>query len=288
VGVCLVILDEDAIDNGTSTIERAAADHGVTPDFLVNDDDPSEVGNPPLRWNQLFPGDVALIPAGQVDDEGWFTLPDTTDEEWVAAFAAGTLPQNQLDRVPNVMPLRNQDLVRLIGRTCVGVVYDSDISIDYQPLIANLQGARYGRFTFTVLGIEVPGSIPESQSSTSLYDLWLRVEAPLEIGTPVQVVVRDHEPDSIQTTRARYNGGTQLLEVFGTSNFAPGAVMTLSVDGPDAGTDLAVDPFLLEAPMSFNPARGRYELILSTPVSLRGRRIVISTDEGGSYNDVLR
>ncbi len=205
-------------------------------------------------------------------------------EEWIEAFVAGTLPQSQLDKVRDVMPLRNQDLVKLVGRTCVAVVYDSDISMNYLPIYANLQGARYGLFSFTVLAVEVPGSIPESQSSTSLYDMWLRVESPLTPSQAFQVTVRDHEPDSIQTLRADYSPANSKLTVHGQSSFAPGALMTLSVDGPDAGSDPNVNPFVLEGVMGFNPAQGRYEFEMNTPVDLRGRRLLISTNEGGSYN----
>ncbi len=186
---CLVIIDEETIDNDISTIEQAASSHGVNADWLVNDDQPREVGNPPLRWNTMFPGDVVLLPSGEVDDEGWFELPETiryaddrttnlTDEQWLQAFADGTLPQDKLDKVRDVMPLRNPELLALVGRTCTAIVYDSDISINYGPLYANLQGGRYGSFTFRVLSAQSPGSIPESQSGSSLYDLWLLVLPP--------------------------------------------------------------------------------------------------------------
>ncbi len=186
---CLVILDEETIDNDISTIEEAARSHGVAPDYLINDDRPTEEGNPPLRWNTMFPGDVVLLPGGEADDAGWFELPETiryaddrttdlSDEEWIQAFVDGTLPQDLLDKVRDVMPLRNPELLALVGRTCTAIVYDSDISINYDPLYANLQGARYGTFTFRVITVEAPGSIPESQSSTSLYDLWLEVLPP--------------------------------------------------------------------------------------------------------------
>ena len=58
--------------------------------------------------------------------------------------------------------------------------------------------------------------------------------------------------------------------------------MTVSVDGADAGSDVGVAPFLLEAPISFNPVTGRYELTLPTAVDLLRRRLTISTDEGGA------
>ena len=116
----------------------------MTADFLVNDDMPTEVGNPPLRWNTMFPGDVVLLPSGQVDDEGWFALPDSTPFFSLEDFVEGTVPQSLLDKIEDVVPLRNQDLVELIGKTCVAVVYDNDISMNYgePPINANLQGAR--------------------------------------------------------------------------------------------------------------------------------------------------
>jgi cysteine-rich repeat protein len=295
--LCLIIIDEDGIDNDMRSVERAAASHGVRPDFLVNDDRPTKMGNPPLRWNQLFPGDIALLPTGQVDDEGWFALPpviryaddrtsNLTNQQWIAAFVNGTLPQDLLDKVRDVMPLRNHELVELVGRTCVAVVYDSDISINYRPEYANLQGERYGLFTFTVLGtvldqlpvvsspgIELPGTLPESGSSTSLFDLWVRVESPMRPTALFDVIVRDHEPDSISITSARYTSSNQTVKVFGVSNFAPGAIMTVSIDD-----------FILEAPMTYVASRNRYEYTAVTPTNLRGRRVTISTNEGGAYN----
>lgn len=297
-GICLVIIDEDSIDNGTSTIEDAANSHNIDSDRLVNDDRSTEVGNPWLRWNTMFPGDVVLIPTGEVDDEGWFALPENPVGKngafSVEDFVAGTVPQDKLDEVKDVMPLRNQDLAKLVGRTCVAIVYDSDISMNYEPIEGNLQGERYGKFAFTVLAAEVPGSIDESQSDTSLYDLWLRVEAPIDPTERFDVVVHDHEPDSIQITRATYSKSKDKLTIRGESSYAnsgPGpmanedfkAFMTVSVDGPDGGSDLSVDPLVFEVPMTFLSG-GKFKFTLSTPVNLKGRRVTISTDEGGAYN----
>ena len=63
---CVVIIDEEMIDNGIYSIEQAAWGHGVEPDYLVNDDRPTEWGNPWLRWNTEFPGDIVLLPSGQI------------------------------------------------------------------------------------------------------------------------------------------------------------------------------------------------------------------------------
>ena len=240
---------------------------------------------------------------GQAGNEGWYALPEvisyldnavtfpftdtdgnqiinTTD--WVTAFANGTLPQDKLDKVLGVMPLGNQDLAQLVGKKCVAVVYDSDISMNYDPIYANLQGDRLGSFAFTVLGAEVPGSIPESQPEMSVYDLWLRVEPPLEITYHFNVAIRNNAPDAIGITRARYQSGK--LAVWGTSSFGSDALMTVSVDGADAGSDPGVTPFIFEAPMTYNSKRGRYEFEFSTNVNLDGRRVTISTDKGGAFS----
>ena len=214
--------------------------------------------------------------------------------------------QARLDKVRDVAPLRNQDLVQLVGKTCVAVVYDSDINIDYQPLYSNLQGERYGLFTFKVEAVEVVGPdsfLPETRSDTSLYALWLRILPPQEPGAAFAAKIHDHDPDAIQTTKARYSSSEDRLVVYGVSNFSgsdntppytlmvPNAdgddisYMTVSVDGPDGGIDPNVDPFILEVPMTFNPVHNRYEFILdNVGVNLDGRRLSIQTDEGGVYN----
>jgi hypothetical protein len=271
-GDCVVIIDEETIDNDIKTIEACAEDVGEEPDVLVNDDRPTEVGNPPLVWNELYPGEIVVIPGGQVDDEGLFALPEDVPFE-LQDFVNGTVAQEDLDPVFDVMPLRNHELFSLIGRTCVAVVYDSDISMNFLPIQGNLQGARYGLFRFTVLNVVVPGSLDESKSSSSLYDLLVRVEPPSGALVGYQVQVRDHEPDSIQTNKAEYDASTGLLEVTAVSNFAPSAIMTLSIDG-----------FVLEAPMVYNSSTGEYEYSTTTATNLDGRRLLVSTDAGGSYN----
>ena len=123
---------------------------------------------------------------------------------------------------------------------------------------------------------------------------------------PFLAKIHDHEPDSIQTTGASYNNSMDKLVVNAVSNF-PGidntppytmmvpnddgddiAYMTVSVDGPDGGVDPNVDPFILEAPMTFNPNSGRYEFRLdNVGGNLDGRRLSIQTDEGGVYNVII-
>ena len=63
-----------------------------------------------------------------------------------------------------------------MGLSFVAVVYDSDISINYGPLTANLQGARYGLLFFTVLDAIPPGGLPESGSGSSQLDLVIQID----------------------------------------------------------------------------------------------------------------
>jgi hypothetical protein len=271
-GVCVVIIDEDTIDNGHLNVEEAAAQHKVQSDWLVNDDRPTEIGNPWLRWNTDFAGDITILPGGQVDDEGWFALPK--DTPWpVADFVAGIVPQSRLDKIKNVMPLRNQDLARMIGHTCVAVVYDSDISMNYLEINANLQGERYGLFAFKVLDAVLAGTRPESKSSTSLYDLRVRVLGPMTAGSQFLIPVHDHEPDAVAITLAQFRGG--VLTVEATSTFGKGSITTCSVDGA-----------LFEAPMQWQ--NGRFVLRFPSHVDLQGRRVCVSTDHGGAYNSIVR
>lgn len=63
--------------------------------------------------------------------------------------------QSRLDKIPAVMPLRARGLVSLEGHTVCAVVYDSDISVNYNrstfPFTdANLQGETLGIVAFRV------------------------------------------------------------------------------------------------------------------------------------------
>lgn len=177
---CIVIIDDETIDNDISSIEQAANNHNVDSSWLVNDDNPVEYGNPWLRWNTNYPGDQVLLPSGETGDEGLFALPENTP--WsVEDFINGVVPQDELDKISNVTPLHDQELVQLVGKTCIAVVYNSDVSMNYDPDYANLQGARYGLFAFTVLDVIPPGTLPESGSSTSLYDVQILVESPINL-----------------------------------------------------------------------------------------------------------
>jgi hypothetical protein len=265
----VVILTEQALDNGHSAVIAAAQRLRTTAEALTNDNQTVLFGNPWLGWSANHAGDVVTIPMGQPGNEGMFTLPAATP--WpLAAFVAGTIPQPQLDNIPGVMPVRNQDLAAMVGQTFVAVVYDSGVGINYQPLLANLQGERCGRLAFTVLDVLLPGTLAESNSSTSLYDLLVRIEAPLAAAGARQTPILDEPADSIQITQASWAQGR--LRVRATSALGALATMTASVDG-----------FTFESPMRWNAQAAEYQLDLRSAVSLVGRRVTISSREGGSY-----
>lgn len=185
-GECLglLIIDEDTIDEDISTIIQAANDCNELPDVLVNEDHPTHFGNPPLHWNEFCPGGEYWLPAGQTQDEGLFA-PGPGSGLDLDAFIAGTIPENDLDEIPDINPIGDPEIQQFPGRSFVAVVYDSDISInvefpdgdDGDPLyIANLKGERLGLFFFTVLEVRAPGNLPETGSSSSLWEFKVRVD----------------------------------------------------------------------------------------------------------------
>lgn len=158
---CLLVMDEDSIDSDISTIKDAAQSKGISVNALINKNNPTQLGNPTFLWNTSYAGDIVTIPTGQTGDEGVFSLPQTLNGRngplSLNDFLAGNLPQADLDEVLNIQPLGNAQLNNLVGKSCTAIVYDSDISINVDPLQANLQGARLGRFNFTVQAV-VPSS----------------------------------------------------------------------------------------------------------------------------------
>jgi hypothetical protein len=262
----VVVLGEQALDNGHSQVIAAGQRLGVPADVLTNDNNTVLVGNPWLVWSERFAGDVVTLPMGLPGGEGMFTLPNTLP--WpLASFVAGTLSQPQLDNIPGVTAIGNRDLAAMVGQTFVAVVYDGSIGINYQPLLANLQGGRCGRFAFTVLDVLLPGTISESNSSTSLYDL---VVAPMAAPTAFQRAPRPESADSVQITTAEWRNGRLTIDA--TSALGSLADMTVSVDG-----------FTFESPMAWNGLAAQFEARFRSPLSLVGRRVTISSRQGGSY-----
>lgn len=178
-----LIIDDDAIDNG-SRFNNAGGQ--ITPsgpqffsDWDVNDDIESETQRSVLRYFQSNIGQTITILSGETGDEGWFA-PNCIPAKWINSYSNmdntcltgsekqiairnylglngnSDIPsQERLDEIPDVRPLRALGLNQLIGKDVYAVVYDSDISINYDlgsPLgvNGNLQGETLGVVVFRV------------------------------------------------------------------------------------------------------------------------------------------
>jgi len=196
------IIDEDCIDNGALAIEELADENvcgGGDPAVCVND----QLADPGVRLALPIPvgtiigngvpgGTDAPLFTGELFDEGLFELTEApqswvdagpTDDglfNYILAEAAGFGNNGEflLDEIPNVTPLGAAELQALVGETCCAIVYDSDVSINYDPLQGNLQGANLGVISFTVLAVG-----PDPAGSV-LPDITIRIEDPTTCQSP--------------------------------------------------------------------------------------------------------
>jgi hypothetical protein len=196
----LLLIDEDSIDNSSPAVLELAAlgicGAGI-PAVCVNDQfanpgvrDPLNLPPGTILGNGVPGGTIAMLFTGQENDEGWFLVP-TILQSWIDAGPTGdgafnyllaTAPgfgmngEFLLDKIPDVNPLDAAELESLVGQTFCAVVYDSDISINFNPLEGNLQGANYGVLALEVLavGADPPGSV--------LPDITIRVLDPSVCG----------------------------------------------------------------------------------------------------------
>jgi hypothetical protein len=176
-GATLLIIDEDSIDDG---IHYARGADRITPEgplFFtpgeVNDDKPGVTQRDVLRFFGQNAGAQITLKTGQTGDEGWFA-PACIPQKWISGgsnacltgtardtaidnyFGTGAVrSQSRLDKIPAVMPLRALGLNSLVGHDVCAVVYDSDISINYDSTTfpytsGNLQGETLGVVAFHV------------------------------------------------------------------------------------------------------------------------------------------
>jgi len=165
-----LLIDEDAIDNGTKSIENISFKQpkcgAGNPAVCVNDDiaKPGERRTLFTRGKNITPYQGLVLPTGQVGDEGlfMFTQPDPqysvqngaefTIMEFIDASGAAA-DENNLDKVEGVVPLRSAEIFALQGLTVCAVVYDSDISVDVPAGFASLKGATMGLTAFNVTAV---------------------------------------------------------------------------------------------------------------------------------------
>ena len=188
-----LVIDEDSIDNGNP------------PNFFSDMDVNDHIADIGLRAQLPFfasnPGATIVLHTGQVGDEGWFAL-KTIPASWAAAGPTadglrnylvagpglGTPDANGdrealLDKVPDVTPLRATGLKLLEGQGVCAVVYDSDISINYDPLNGSLKGANLGIVAFEVISVtELTGFSSSSlpKVTVEILDAEEVCEGPLE------------------------------------------------------------------------------------------------------------
>ena len=214
---CVILIDEDSIDNSSPVIlELAAAGicGGGDPAVCVNEQAPFPGLRAPLPLpigtilgNGVPGGTVAPLFTGQTDDFGWFELtqipqswidagPTTdglTNYLWAAADGFGINGEFLLDEIPGVNPLDADELASLVGTTCCAVVYDSDVGI-LNDGFGNLQGATLGVLNLTVLAIG-----PDPAGSV-LPDITIQVEDP----TDCQMVPLAVDPSTWGSVKARF------------------------------------------------------------------------------------
>jgi len=159
----LLVIDEESIDNGNPP-------NNFT-EVQVNDQLAETGLRLPLKYFQDNEGDTITLFTGNVGDEGWFAI-KTIPDSWkntgpsangsrnflapgagLGAQISGLDRDAYLDNVPNVTPLRATGLSMLTGQTILAVVYDSDVAINYSPLVGNLKGANLGLAALKVINV---------------------------------------------------------------------------------------------------------------------------------------
>jgi hypothetical protein len=186
-GAVLLVIDEDGIDNGLHFNKSGGPIVPSGPNFFspngVNENNSSEKQRGVLPFFANNVGLTITVKTGKSDDEGWFA-PNCIPAKFLPAFSkedntcltngnrdlaidnffglngTGAIPpQERLDKIPHLIPLRALGLNALIGKTVCAVVYDSDVSINYDHdkpemgVNGKLQGETYGIVAFDVIAV---------------------------------------------------------------------------------------------------------------------------------------
>ena len=237
-GNAFLLIDEESIGKSRHFDDTPIAGHlgfDIHPDTPKFDD--ADVNDGSYTERSILPyfaqniGSEITVLTGQTGDEGWFApneIPENwstsgTPEEGIANFLEGTIiPQSQLDKIPDVRPLRALGVHNLEGRTVCAVVYKSDVNVNYNSnkprLDANLQGDTIGIVAFTVLKDGVL-RVDEFSSST-LTEAQILIEdasevcsAPLELlSAPIpktSSIPDDIDPHDSSDNSYRNGGGQQ-------------------------------------------------------------------------------
>lgn len=217
-GAVLLVIDEDAIDNGNPPNDFS--------DVEVNDQ-LADVGlRDQLRFFRQNVGRTIDLFSGEVGDEAFFAL-TTVPSSWrragptdngalnfiLAGPGLGSPNRDDdreayLDKIPNVTPLRARGLTMLVGHTVFAVVYDSDVGINYSPLNGSLKGANLGLVALRILDVQErrdgsTGSLP--RVTVEILDTDLVRDLPYYLFANAPVPASSGEPYDVrppQTIRA--------------------------------------------------------------------------------------
>lgn len=251
-GALFLIIDEDSIDNGNP------------PNFFsdqdVNDDLSDLALRHPLRFFDARIGDTITLHTGQVGDEGWFAV-KTIPESWTSTgptadglrnflgnpsapyphnvgwgLGTGDDPEVLLDKIPFVTPLRATGLAMLVGRRICAVVYDSDVSINYDPLEGSLKGENLGTVALEVLDVRrlfgfSSSSLPEvdveildaADVCESELDLFLDAPEPFSSSEPFDI----DPPAELSIADEGVVNGASFGDDDDTQAPAPGSIVSI-------------------------------------------------------------
>lgn len=259
-----IVIDADMIDKDVEGVEDAGRDLGVDPERLINKDNPTENGNPTLRWSASYSGSIVELPTGQPGDEGIFALPPTLRGKEgtfsLADYVAGSVRQSRLDEVRDVFPVDDDAMENLVGQRFVAIAYDSDVSFNDSPPQANLQGSRLGLFYFTVLGLAKGDDHP---------NLVLRVDPPSADAPADSADVMSGSVSCDESPKS-------CSEAYSSVNNGPLPSGCVKISGGQLGsspvsmgtTSIALDPWTSKSPseyvaFAYTPSPNR-ELYVST------------------------
>jgi uncharacterized repeat protein (TIGR01451 family) len=260
-GQVFLVIDEDCLDNATPGYYLPPnTGQGVNGQpFSASDvnDDIAAVGRrTPLSYfnDPANFGRHIVLRSGEVGDEGLFavmTLPMSwadagpTGDGWrnyvgqpCQAFPHdvgpglgwGNDPEVHLLDVPRVTPLRARGLANLVGLTVCAVVYDSDINVNYEPLVGSLQGASLGVVAFKVVEVKQA----QGFSSGTLPLLTVEIVDPCAaFAGQVDLFLNAPEPDSASEPYDIHPSGPVVSAGFNNAaGFAPAGMI---VGGSNTG-----------------------------------------------------
>jgi len=203
-------------------IDQDSIHHEDPPNFFEEEDVNAGIADIGLRTQLPFfaanIGQTITLHTGEVGDEGWFA-PKTIPSSWDAAgptangirnylmagpgLGSGEDPEALLDKIPDVTPLRATGLKMLEEKQVCAVVYDSDISINYDPLDGSLKGDNLGIIAFEVISVtELTGTEISDKSlpkvDIEILDAGEVCVGPLELFTDAPEPTSSSEPSDVK------------------------------------------------------------------------------------------